>query len=80
MLNHNSYGSSANLEVQIADNYYKSSSTLNSYTGTFKYGPQSLVQMDSYIYVGGAVGNTASNRFCPIVAKFDKYLNQYWAW
>jgi hypothetical protein len=35
--------------------------------------------MDGYIYVGGALGNSGGSRFCPVVAKFDKFLTKRWA-
>ena len=30
--------------------------------------------MDSYIYMGGAIGNAAGDNFFPIISKFDKEL------
>jgi hypothetical protein len=36
--------------------------------------------MDSYIYMGGAVGNVAGDKFYPIISKFDKDLKLQWSY
>jgi hypothetical protein len=36
------------------------------------------VQLESYIYMGGAVG--FGSRFCPTLAKFDKDLTLKWSY
>lgn len=59
---------------QVSDNYQVEELSLRNIFSNnnldFKYGPQSLTQMDKHLYIGGAIRSSNNGAyFCPVLAK-----------